>query len=89
MFSFLLDAAHTARGSGPTAFMVFFVYVWVVWACKLLAARRYRPFAGAPGPLTVTVLVPVYREPEAVFRRALASVARRAAVRADRDRRRR
>ena len=54
--------------------MVFFVYVWVVWAAKALAARRYRPFEGTPGPLTATVLVPVFREPEAVFRRALASV---------------
>ena len=74
MFSFLLDAVHTARGTGPTAFMVFFVYVWVVWAAKALTARRYRPFEGTPGPLTTTVLVPVFREPEAVFRRALASV---------------
>src|SRR3954452_13628477 len=74
MFSFLWDAASTARGSGPTAFMVFFVYVWFVWACKMLAARRYRPFLGSAGPLTATVLVPVYREPEAVFRRSLASV---------------
>ena len=74
MFSFLLDAVHTARGTGPTAFMVFFVYVWVVWAGKVLAARRYRPFEGTPGPLTATVLVPVFREPEAVFRRAQSTV---------------
>jgi hyaluronan synthase len=74
MFSFLWDAAHTARGSGPTVFMVFFIYVWLVWALKRLAARRYRPFTGSPGPLTVTVLVPVFREPEPVFRRVLASV---------------
>src|SRR4051794_7170241 len=74
VFSFLRDAAQTARGGAPTAYMVFFVYVWVVWALKLLAGRRYRPFAGDPGPLRVSVLVPVFREPEAVLRRALASV---------------
>lgn len=74
MFSFLLDALHVARGHLPTAYMVFFVYVWVVWALKALAARRYHPWTTDPGPLSVSVLVPVYREPEAVFRRSLASV---------------
>src|SRR3954471_5279421 len=54
--------------------MVFFLYVWVVWAFKALAARRYRPSTADPGELAVTVLVPVYREPEAVFRRSLGSV---------------
>ncbi|MDA0159914.1 glycosyltransferase [Solirubrobacter ginsenosidimutans] len=74
MFSFFRDALATARGSAPTPFMVFFVYVWAVWVLKALAARRYRPFAGEAPPLSVTVLVPVFREPEAVFRRSLASV---------------
>jgi hyaluronan synthase len=74
VFSFLRDTAQSARGSAPTAFMAFFAYVWIVWALKALAARRYRTFTGDPGPLTVSVLVPVFREPEAVFRRALASV---------------
>ena len=41
---------------------------------KALAARRYRPSHGDPDALATTVLVPVYREPEAVFRRVLASV---------------
>jgi hyaluronan synthase len=74
VFTFFIDAAHTAGGNAPTAFMAFFVYVWALWAFKALAARRYRPSTGEPGPLSVTVLVPVFREPEAVFRRALASV---------------
>jgi hyaluronan synthase len=74
VFTFLRDAQYLTRGGPPTPFMVFFAYVWVVWTLKALAARRYRPFTGDPGPLTVTVLVPVFREPEAVFRRALASV---------------
>jgi hyaluronan synthase len=74
VFSFLRDAAQTAHGRAPTAYMAFFVYVWAVWALKLLASRRYRPFTGDPGPLGVSVLVPIFREPEAVLRRALASV---------------
>jgi hyaluronan synthase len=74
VFSFLRDAVQTAHGSTPTPFMAFFVYVWVVWLLKRLAGRRYRPFTGDPGPLRVSVLVPVFREPEAVLRRALASV---------------
>ena len=74
MFSFLIDAARTASGHAPSAYLAFFVYVWVVWAFKALAARRYRPSTADPGALAVTVLVPVFREPEDVFRRALASV---------------
>ena len=75
MFTFLLDALDVARGHIPSAYLIFFVYVWVVWGAKALAARFYRPSHADPGPLKVTVLVPVYREPEAVFRRSLASVA--------------
>jgi hyaluronan synthase len=74
VFTFLRDALNLTRGGTPTAFMAFFVYVWVVWALKALAARRYRPFTGDPGPLAVSVLVPVYREPPEVLRRVLASV---------------
>ena len=74
VFSFLRDTVATLHGSAPTAFMAFFVYVWVVWLSKALFARRYRPFVGSVDGLTVSVLVPVFREPEAVFRRALASV---------------
>ena len=53
---------------------MFFVYVWAVCSLKALAARSYRPSIADPGPLAVSVLVPVNREPEAVFRHALASV---------------
>lgn len=54
--------------------MAFFVYVWVVWTLKALAARRYRPSTADPGPLSVSVLVPVFQEPEPVFRRVLAAI---------------
>src|SRR3954469_13820499 len=74
VFSFVIDAIRTAGGHAPTAFMAFFVYVWALWAFKFCSARRYRPSAAEPGPLRVSVLVPVFREPEAVFRRSLASV---------------
>jgi hyaluronan synthase len=75
MFSFVRDTWETVRGGGaPSLFMVFFVYVWALWAAKALAARRYRPRAASPGPLGVSVIVPVYNEPEALFRRVLASV---------------
>ncbi len=78
MVTFLIDTYDAVGGAGPTAFMVFFAYVWLLWAVKSLAARRYRPWAGPwprPAlPLTTTVIVPVYNEPEAIFRRALESV---------------
>ncbi len=75
MFSFLRDCWATLRGGGaPTLYMAFFAYVWALWAAKALAARRYRPAASLPGGLTASVLVPVYEEPELLFRRVLASV---------------
>jgi hyaluronan synthase len=74
MFTFLTDAHDALAGAPITLFLLFFVYVWALWAAKTLAARRYRPSNGVPAGLTTTVIVPVYKEPEQVFRRALASV---------------
>ena len=74
MFTFLVDTYDTVRGAQPTAFMAFFVYVWLLWSLKMLAARRYQPWRGPTPALTTTVIVPVYNEPEQIFRRALASV---------------
>jgi hyaluronan synthase len=74
MFTFLRDTYDTVGGAGVTVFMVFFVYVWILWIAKAAAASRYRPWRGPSQRLTTTVIVPVFNEPEAVFRRALASV---------------
>ena len=74
MFTFVTDTYDAVGGAGPTAFMVFFVYVWVLWAAKTFAASRYKPWLGQVPRLTTTVIVPVYREPEEIFRRSLASV---------------
>jgi hyaluronan synthase len=74
MFTFLIDTFDSVGGAGVTAFMVFFLYVWVVWLAKTVAAHRYRPWRGQTRSLTTTVIVPVFNEPEAVFRRSLASV---------------
>jgi hyaluronan synthase len=74
MFTFLTDAHDALAGAPITLFLLFFVYVWALWAAKSLAALRYRPSIAAPDGLTTTVIVPVYKEPEQVFRRALASV---------------
>ena len=75
MFSFFRDAWEAlGHDRGFTAFMGFFVYVWLVWSAKALAARRYRAFGGAAGDLATSVIVPIYNEPEAVLRRSLASV---------------
>jgi glycosyltransferase involved in cell wall biosynthesis len=75
MFTFLIDTYDAIWGAGPSLFMSFFIYVWLVWTAKAVAARRYRPSMDAAAGLTTSVIVPVYNEPEAVFRRALASVA--------------
>jgi hyaluronan synthase len=75
MFSFFRDV-HDALGHdrGFTVYMAFFIYVWIVWSAKALTARRYRPSRAADAQLATSVIVPVYKEPEAVFRRSLASV---------------
>jgi hyaluronan synthase len=74
VFTFLIDSYDAARGAAPTVFMCFFVYVWLLWLLKTIGARRYRPWVGDTPELTTTVIVPVYNEPEPVFRRALSSV---------------
>jgi hyaluronan synthase len=75
VFTFIRDAWETVRSGGtPSLFMVFFAYVWALWTAKALAARRYRPATSSPGALATTVIVPVYNESEALFRRVLASV---------------
>jgi hyaluronan synthase len=76
MFTFLTDGARALHGAAPTPFLVFFLYVWLLWAAKSLAARGYRPTPpdpAAPRPST-TVLVPVYEEDPDVFRHVLVSV---------------
>jgi hyaluronan synthase len=75
MFSFLIDTYDAIGGAGPSLFMAFFLYVWALWAAKALAARRYRPSTDDASGVATSVIVPVYNEPEPVFRRALASVA--------------
>jgi len=74
MFTFLIDTYDAIGGAAPSLFMVFFLYVWALWTAKALAARRYRPSTGAAPAMTTSVIVPVYNEPESVFRRALTSV---------------
>ena len=75
MFTFLTDSYDALSGAPLTPFLAFFVYVWAVWSAKALAARHYRPVTGEPPRgWRATVIVPVYREPEALFRRALDAV---------------
>jgi hyaluronan synthase len=74
MFSFFRDAWELGHGRAPTLFMGFFTYVWVLWSAKALAARRYGPSTRRPRAFTTSVIVPVFNESEAVFRRSLASV---------------
>ena len=74
MFTFLTHGYGVLHGAGPTLFMGFFAYVWLLWTAKALAARRYTPSRAEPEPLMTTVIVPVYGESEAVFRHVLASV---------------
>ena len=74
MVSFFRDTWELGHGRAPTVFMIFFTYVWALWSAKALAARRYRPSIRRVRDLGTSVIVPVYNESEAVFRRCLASV---------------
>jgi hyaluronan synthase len=75
MFSFARDTWSVLAGAHPpTLFMGFFGYVWLLWTAKALVARRYRPSTASPCTLRTSVIVPVYDEPEDIWRRALASV---------------
>jgi hyaluronan synthase len=74
VFRFLIDSHDMLRGASPTVFMCFFIYVWLLWLLKVAGARRYRPWDVPAPELTTSVIVPVYNEPEGVFRRSLASV---------------
>jgi hyaluronan synthase len=74
VFTFLSHGYAVARGAGPSLFMAFFVYVWILWGAKALAARRYRPWTGKAAAFTTSVIVPVYDEPEPLFRRVLGSI---------------
>src|SRR3954463_6018485 len=73
MFTFLTDGHDVLHGAPLTPFLAFFAYVWMLWAAKSLAARRYRPSDAPAGELTTTVIVPVFRESQELFRRVLAS----------------
>jgi hyaluronan synthase len=76
MFTFVRDAWATVTGGvTPTLFMAFFAYVWVLWTAKALAAWRYRPSQASSEGMRASVIVPVFDEPEAIWRRVLASVA--------------
>src|SRR3954454_18815025 len=55
--------------------MVFFAYVWLLWATKAVLARRYHPSTADPSGRTSTVIVPVYNESVELFRECLASIA--------------
>ena len=74
MYTFIVDIRHALLGGAVTPFLVFFLYVWTVWVTKTACARRYRPFTdpeGVTAGLRTTVIVPVYNEPEPVFRAVL------------------
>jgi hyaluronan synthase len=74
VFTFLSHLYDNFRGAGMTPFMGFFVYVWLLWTAKAMAARRYRPSSATSVTRSTTVIVPVYNESEALFRQCLASI---------------
>jgi hyaluronan synthase len=78
MYTAFFDINHLIAVGAFPLFLVFFLYVWTLWTAKILLARRYRPYEDREGlttALTTSVIIPVYNEPESVFRTVLAAVA--------------
>jgi cellulose synthase/poly-beta-1,6-N-acetylglucosamine synthase-like glycosyltransferase len=77
VYTFYVYLRDVLANGGFYLFLAFFVFVWTVWIAKTLIASRYRPFVDqerATERLRTSVIVPVFDEPDYLFRRVLASV---------------
>jgi hyaluronan synthase len=54
-------------------FLLFFIYVWVFFLIKLHFARKYKPYREAY-VASVSIVIPEYKEPQAVLTRVLESI---------------
>jgi hyaluronan synthase len=54
-------------------FLLFFIYVWVFFLIKLHYARKYKPYKEAYAA-SVSIIIPEYKEPQAVLTRVLESI---------------
>jgi hyaluronan synthase len=54
-------------------FLLFFIYVWVFFLIKLHYARKYKPYREAY-TASVSIVIPEYKEPQAVLTRVLESI---------------
>ena len=73
MIAFIYQLLDWIRHSQPHFFVAFFIYVWLVWAIKMLGARRYAP-AENDFTTTTSVVIPVYDEDPEVLRTVLGSI---------------
>jgi hyaluronan synthase len=72
VFIFVLQIRELSRGH-PEALLLFGVlslWVWSMWAYKVMISRRYRPWT-APHETTASVIIPVVDEPLDLFRDVL------------------
>jgi hyaluronan synthase len=70
MFTFSVESLDWLINRHPHYFVLFFIWVWLVWATKALPARLYKPFV-KPHEATTTVIIPVVDEPKDLFRDVL------------------
>jgi hyaluronan synthase len=54
-------------------FLLFFIYVWIFFLIKLHFARKYKPYREAYAA-SVSIVIPEYKEPQAVLTRVLESI---------------
>ena len=75
MYTAYLELKDLLAGGTLRPFLVFFAFVWFVWALKTVLGLFYRPTRRSlRTPLRTTAIVPVYNEDPAVFRRVLRSI---------------
>jgi hyaluronan synthase len=77
VYTFYVYLRDVLANGGFYLFIAFFVFVWAVWLLKSAIASRYRPFVdrgGVTERLRATVIVPVFDEPDYLFRRVLTSI---------------
>ncbi len=70
MFTFTLQVIDWLVRGQLHYFALFFIYVWFIWASKVLVSRRYRPFTGSTS-VSATAVIPVVDEPLELFTEVL------------------
>lgn len=73
MASFFLQLNELLKYGYVKAFLIFFIYTWVIWLSKVILSLKYKPVKTKYRP-SFQVIVPVYKENLSVFDQCLKSI---------------